>query len=472
MINKIIFDKELELIEFPAKDAFNVKYNAEKIADFLCNSTKKPYIYGILGGWGSGKTTFIGYLSEILRNRNISPDNIDKPINHIMYFNAYKYSNEMDLLPALSKKIISELYNKEPSFDFSKLMCLLSSMVLEHKDKLSIGLKYTLNALTSFFSKAKEKFFISSKGELLNKYRSDTEIFQETFLNIISNSINNDKLFIIIDELDRCEPHEAYEFIKQLRIFFSIKHIPVIFILSINTEPIGFALKKIYDYSNFEPKMVIEKFFDSYVNLPSQESLEKFIVNLQSKHFLNNELLNSYVIQKCNANDKHLVLKSIYKSNYYYNNLRLLEKCLDNIFRSSDNKNNYFLWTKWHLEILNSLNKNLRLQLSDISHELTFISIRTHLTFFSNSVNLTNYNNIPYTNYEKYFSMFEKSLRYSIQNCASSLKTEIHNIEFQNLKDILDNILKESNLSLFISNLLMIPIHENELKEIFNFVGS
>src|SRR5262249_15349431 len=91
-------------------------------------------------------------------------------------------------------------------------------------------------------------------------------------------------IVVLIDELDRCDPDEAFNVIKQMRVLFSMRHIPVAFVVCANPEPIGLAIKHRYglesDSGDYEARRILEKFVDAYEDLSEPLPLGELISNL------------------------------------------------------------------------------------------------------------------------------------------------------------------------------------------------
>jgi hypothetical protein len=176
---------------------------------------------------------------------------------------------------------------------------------------------------------------------------------------------------VLIDELDRCDPGEAFEAIKQLRVFFSMRNVPIVFILSANPEPIGLAVKHQYglkkDINDYEAKRILEKYVDTYIDMSDPHSLNAFVRNIWSCeyndrihalsfiHRIDAELgetnppsfLNSSAFQAINTN------------NYLYSNIRVMQKSYSYICACRE-KSSGFKWVIWHLELLSQIQEDLR----------------------------------------------------------------------------------------------------------------
>lgn len=81
-------------------DLLGFKRFAEPIAWRIANATAKgtPLTIGVYGEWGSGKTSFLKMIDELLRKQDIYP----------VWFNAWKYDQEDNLWSALIQTILDQ----------------------------------------------------------------------------------------------------------------------------------------------------------------------------------------------------------------------------------------------------------------------------------------------------------------------------------------------------------------------------
>jgi len=73
--------------------------------EYILNTIKQlkneqyPYTFGLFGSWGSGKTTFLSFLSKNKETEKYNP----------IYFNAWKYAGINDISSILTYKILTKL---------------------------------------------------------------------------------------------------------------------------------------------------------------------------------------------------------------------------------------------------------------------------------------------------------------------------------------------------------------------------
>lgn len=89
----------------------------------------------------------------------------------------------------------------------------------------------------------------------------------------------NEKLLLIIDELDRCKPSYAVKVLERIKHFFNDDRI-VIF-LAVNTRELSHTIKKFYG-SYFNSGYYLEKLFDYKVDIPIVQQ-DRYFRNYFSK---------------------------------------------------------------------------------------------------------------------------------------------------------------------------------------------
>lgn len=77
---------------------------------------------------------------------------------------------------------------------------------------------------------------------------------------------HNNKVFILIDELDRCRPSYAIEMLETIKHFFELKN--YVFVVATDTEQLSHSVKAVYgDF--FDGKEYLSRFSQDLPNFPS-----------------------------------------------------------------------------------------------------------------------------------------------------------------------------------------------------------
>jgi hypothetical protein len=85
----------------------------------------------------------------------------------------------------------------------------------------------------------------------------------------VFNNSNGKPLIFIIDELDRCRPDYAVSILEQIKHFFSVPNI--VFVLSIDKQQLGNAIKGVYGSENINAEEYLRRFIDIEYSIPEPE---------------------------------------------------------------------------------------------------------------------------------------------------------------------------------------------------------
>ena len=228
------------------------------------------YSVALNGDWGSGKTFFVKQVKLILDAHNPQFHMKDETRREIqtlykadekpnsyatVYYDAWKNDNDTDPIFSLIYEIIKQL-NIDfslSSMDAVKLAGSIIEMITGH------NINNIKDILTSDdpFTKFKEQKSIESK-------------IQEFFTEILAE--RGDRLVIFIDELDRCKPTFAVQFLEQIKHYVFDDRIT--FVFSVNLEQLQHTIKQYYGL-NFDSCRYLDKFFDLRISLPPAD-MNKF----------------------------------------------------------------------------------------------------------------------------------------------------------------------------------------------------
>ena len=259
------------------KDFLNRDPEIEVLSDLFA-SLEGPCTLAVDAPWGYGKTTFIKLLHQHLQNKGY------RTIQFNAWENDFSDKPFVSLLTELSKEINKILDKKtELPAKFKNIIkvdidnlhsiagILISTMYFSQPEL--VGAISCLQLLP--FIKRNKKY--NDTSEEYKQYISRKNSFKKA-LEKVSNDIyeNNElPLVIIIDELDRCRPSYAIQFLETLKDFFSVDHI--ILVLAINSSELAHSIKAVYG-QHFNAQEYLHRFFDIDFRLSNQDR-EKLIDN-------------------------------------------------------------------------------------------------------------------------------------------------------------------------------------------------
>jgi hypothetical protein len=236
-------------------------------------------VYGIYGYWGTGKTSLMRMISQDLSN---SAD--------IVWFNAWKFKEKVSVFEAFC----DVLYNYIDGSSYN------------------IYIKYQVKEIL--------KNLFPKKNKLIRKASVINNI--STIMAELVNykmKLENKKIVIFIDDLDRCLPADALNFLESIKVFFELSNIS--FVIGMNYDVICSEINKKYKdntsiYHDFceeylakiinttfyipqlEKKTIIN-FINQNVNEPDiKEISEVFAVGLEKSLRTVKRAINMYLLLK------------------------------------------------------------------------------------------------------------------------------------------------------------------------------
>lgn len=345
-VNEHVSDAQLK------EDIFSQKQKAITIANELCDpKVGSPYNIAILGNWGTGKTSFCRYIKEAISQKNKEKN---KKNNYkIVDFNAAEYSSKV-LSEIKSEhieqqwsnllKVMFEAYEKEHSIigtiRYNRihlcektqlgqiliyLICIglvfiplllvegasqlwdISDDYIAVLGKVSKLVGFTLamlpvvkNALVSLIpisERVKSATKLPSYVDILGtreKIVFDTKVLLKAWL-----KKPDEKIFIFIDDCDRCSTEGIMEFFESMHLFLDLEK--VFFIFAIDPRLLKTAIAKYYSKNGSDA--LVTHFLQKYISrvYSIEESDYSNLVDSMSK------------IIEPDSNDKHCLTDEEYK---------------------------------------------------------------------------------------------------------------------------------------------------------------
>ncbi|MGO9648823.1 MAG: P-loop NTPase fold protein [Terriglobales bacterium] len=332
-------------------------------------SGQLPYTLGVFGGWGTGKTTFLAMLAKELERGNKCK---------VVYFNSWKYAGFMEIVPALIYKILQYGITGAAAERDEAARRVLLALGKKYSDQVGdwAEKKIGVNPVELF----RDLYDVPATVErnaarvmpgVIRAYYTQVDRAQDELRKalgtVTSGRVPSHTVTVLIDELDRCDPDEAFNVVKQMRVLFGMRDLPVVFVVCANPEPIGLAIKHRYglesEAGDYEARRILEKFVDSYEDLSAAEALGPLVQSIWSKESLpwivkfdaahTNPRFGEDTLQNATAFD------AITTSLPLFANLRVLHKSLEYV-RDNAGMNRHLLWTKWFLEIANQIDPRFR----------------------------------------------------------------------------------------------------------------
>lgn len=255
-------------IEIGQENPFtNCKLDRQKYSGVLTNIVNSyPYgfVLAINNKWGTGKTTFVKMWEQDLKNNDFQT----------LYFNAWENDFEDNPLTALMGEL-KTLTTKDTEFEFKKTLkkastltksiapIIVKAIVDRYID--TEGVKEAIIGVTKGLSDIFE-----NEVQEYEKKKKGISDFRQSLSKFIANTNEGKPLIFIIDELDRCRPNYAVSILEQIKHFFSVPNI--VFVLSIDKEQLGNAIKGVYGSDSIDTDEYLRRFIDLEYSIPEPEA--------------------------------------------------------------------------------------------------------------------------------------------------------------------------------------------------------
>lgn len=265
-------------------DKLGHKQFAESLGKRLLNCSP-PYVWGICGSWGSGKTSFLKKLKNFLETTKLKPREGDskqdaKKDLHLIWFNPWHHQFESNPLVALLQEIRHHFTIKRKLYDETgKLISLATFAALDSVLELGKGIGLSLPNSKTIREQGREY----EADHLATKLGSQR--FRQAFEQSIDIATNKKgKVYIFIDDLDRCEAETAYRLLEALKLYLNVNN--CVFILGLDREHLEINIAKVLsgekDSWNYRPlaRDYLDKMFQHLFILPNPRNVEDFIWSL------------------------------------------------------------------------------------------------------------------------------------------------------------------------------------------------
>lgn len=262
--------------------------------------TDTPFVYGVLGDWGVGKTSIL----QMLNNRygDFNADGINfVPI----WFNAWQYENETNivypLLYSVKKQYEKDVADKgvsDANF-FEKLWevgatstLALSDIGLRLATKHLSGVSLSVKDLKSYLDDVKQSQseleavlsqWADSVGHLKNAFADLMEIYAKGIAKVHKVKPDTIRFLILVDDLDRCLPETTISVLESVKNHLTVPN--TVFVLGLNPRVVYQGIKHKYHSVDVNGREYLEKIlnYTFYVPEPDMDYVRTFAVNFMRK---------------------------------------------------------------------------------------------------------------------------------------------------------------------------------------------
>lgn len=244
----------------------------------LLDKASDMSVFALNADWGEGKTFFTLQAKMILEylNPNCAQDvELASQLQQLLSLPQTTMPK-----PLISKKLIPIYYNawlyddhKDPLLSF---LYFLSITFQRKYTKVSESALKRFSQIVNLVSSWKLKFNYNSEEFVEAFLGKDAAkeivlledvklLMDEAFCDILED---NEGVVVFVDELDRCNPRYAVDFLEMIKHFFCCANVQ--FVFSTNIKQLSETVRNVYG-AGFDGTRYLNKFFDLIVELPPVE---------------------------------------------------------------------------------------------------------------------------------------------------------------------------------------------------------
>ena len=233
-----------------ANDSLDRKDQVKALTNFLRN-LEGPAVLAVDSAWGTGKTTFLRMLAQNLRIRSFQ----------VAEYNAWETDFSKDPLISLFCALDDSL-NLEAD---SRGKAVLNAAAIMTSQVLS-SVPFVPDIAASIKDASDH---VQTDLKLRITSHKDALASIKEFKTALGNIADRDRPIVIcVDELDRCRPNYAIEFLEIAKHIFDVNR--VAFVLAINISELAHSVEATYG-SNFDGRTYLSRFVDRVIYLPKPD---------------------------------------------------------------------------------------------------------------------------------------------------------------------------------------------------------
>jgi hypothetical protein len=289
-------------IEEPGQDALGMLEFVQTIEDAL-QATQPPFVYGLIGDWGCGKTSTMKLLcqrmdSALRARKSRLAESVFVPI----WFNPWMYENEASVVYPLLHAIQKDFTNRlgdQPSPElkrrFSRVVkgafIALADLGLRATTHYFLGEKMTLEEAGKALALSEQDESAALLEKVMHKWADEVGELKAVFAALLSGyaeelahaldiTADQVRFVICLDDLDRCLPQTVIQILESIKNFLTVRN--TIFVLGMNAKVVAQGIRSKYPGQDVDGREYLEKIvnYSFYVPAPELPVLEKFCQDL------------------------------------------------------------------------------------------------------------------------------------------------------------------------------------------------
>lgn len=242
--------------------------------------TDGPFVIGIFGEWGTGKTSLMKLMDKYLRKQY--------PGTITVWFNAWRFEKEEHPIVPLIATVIREL---ERNAGVLQKLGKTGKSLINSLRAVAYGFSAKSKVSMPGFAEFEAAFVAKDMIDRADKFSSDPlldkSLYYDAFELLSKVKMGEKaKIVILIDDLDRCFPDMAIKLLESIKLVFG-QH-GFVFVLGVARSVIEGYLKHRYEIeyglSGFEGHSYLDKIVQLPFYIPSHVArMDKFIDSLLEK---------------------------------------------------------------------------------------------------------------------------------------------------------------------------------------------
>jgi len=254
-------------VRFSEEDKLGFKDYADGVIDIIENISKEdtPFTIGIFGSWGSGKTSFMQIMENILQSMSYET----------VFFKSWEYGNEEKPWIPFMIKVVDKLFEKEIDKKklIRKIFLFSTDVVLQTYSQGRVSTGGILDSIRKVRKTTPFREWSDEDAEVVIERVTKIEEFKNSITERAEES-KKGKIVIFIDDLDRI-PEKIVDFLNSLKTFLDIGG--CIFVMGCDYEILKDVLEQRYEgkiYEDYFDKIVQTEF---YIPKISEQAIQGYL---------------------------------------------------------------------------------------------------------------------------------------------------------------------------------------------------
>jgi hypothetical protein len=243
---------------FSGQDRLRFKRYVDPLVSLLANpASSTPFTIGILGAWGSGKSSLLAMIDEQLAARN--PEAFLR-----VHFNPWVYRREPSILQPLLRALRDTmLADRRQRFQATalKVTSVIGTLAADTLLGAVTAGRVSLDKLDSA-----RKQYAKARNEVDSELRNLRDLLRRELSGLEERGI---RAIFFIDDLDRCEPDQVIDLLESIKLFLDVPGVFVVLAISKDLVDRAVAIK--YHDFGFDQGGLIDlgdEYLEKMIQLP------------------------------------------------------------------------------------------------------------------------------------------------------------------------------------------------------------